>query len=56
MSINRTVVKLWIAVVHLTNGQTVEIEVRAKTIREAKEVLKKDAHIKKIVSVKKPKI
>ena len=56
MSINSTVVKTWLALVHLTNGQTVEMEVRAKTIKGAKEFLKEDAHIRRIVKIHKPKI
>jgi len=56
MTMNSTVVKTWTALVHLTNGQTVEQEVRAKTVKGVKEFLKKDAHVRRIVKIHKPKI
>lgn len=49
------IVTTWFAPVHLTNGQTLEMEVRAKSIQKAREILKQDAHIKKIVHLRKPK-
>lgn len=56
MSINSTVVKLWTCTIVLNNGQTVETDIRAKTIKQAKELLKKDSLVTKIISIKKPKI
>ena len=56
MSINTTIVHTWIATVYLTNGQTIEQEVRAVSIKKARAVLKRDSNIKKIVDLKKPKI
>lgn len=53
MSINRTVVRTWLATVTLHNGQTLEMEVRGRTISECRETLKQDAHVKKIVHIKK---
>ncbi len=49
MSINRTVIKTWIATVILHNGQTLEVEVRGKSIRLCRDELKRDATIKTIV-------
>lgn len=53
MSINRTVVKSWIATVVLHNGQTLEIEVRGKSIALCRDELKKDSQIKTVVGFKK---
>lgn len=52
MSINRTVVKTWIATVILHNGQTLEMEVRGKTIKLCREELKRNPAIKTIVKFK----
>lgn len=52
MSIRRNI-ELWIATVHLHNGQTLEIEVRGKTIKACKETLKQDTQIKKIIKFRK---
>ena len=53
MSFNRTIIRMWTAKVVLGNGQQVEIEVRAKTIKEVREIIKQDANVAKIDSVKK---
>lgn len=53
MSFNRTLIRLWIAEVILHNGQTLEIEVRGKTISQCREELKRDTQIKQIVKIKK---
>ncbi len=52
MSINRTVVKTWIATAILHNGQTVEIPVRGKSIKLCRDELKKDTQIKTILKFK----
>lgn len=56
MADKNIIVTTWIATVHLTNGQTLEMEVKAKSIKKAREWLKRDAHIKKIIHLRKPKI
>jgi len=42
----------WVCVVALSNGQTVETEVQAKSIKKAREKLKNYQHLSKIISVK----
>lgn len=49
MSINRTIIKTWIATVILHNGQTLEMEARGKTIKLCREELKRNTAIKTIV-------
>ena len=46
------IVKTWIASVTLLNGQTVEQEIQAKSIKKARLKLRKDSQIAKIVNVK----
>ena len=48
MSINRTVVKTWIATVILHNGQTIEVELRGNTIKQCRELLKQDTQVKTV--------
>lgn len=49
MHINRTVVKTWIATVILHNGQTLEMEVRGKSIKLCRDELKRDTQIKTVL-------
>lgn len=53
MSFNRTIIRMWTAKVVLGNGQQAEIDVRAKTIKEVRGIIKQDANVAKVASVQK---
>lgn len=53
MSINRTVVQSWLATVILHNGQTLEMEVRGRSIKQCRETLKLDTQVKTVVKLRK---
>lgn len=52
MSINKTVIQTWVATVILHNGQTLEMEVRGKTIKECRRELKRDSQVKSVEKVR----
>lgn len=53
MSINKTVVQTWVATVVLHNGQTLEMEVRGKSIKECRTELKRDSQVKTVEKMRK---
>lgn len=53
MSINKTVIQTWLATVIMHNGQTLEMEVRGKTVKECRAELKRDSQIKSVEKVRK---
>jgi hypothetical protein len=49
-------VETWTATLFMNNGQTVEIEVQAKSIKKAREKVKNIENVRRILSIKRFKL